>query len=124
MSFVHTSPLALKIPNKLIYTGHFYGWSWASPQITSWNMVSYDHFREKFFNTQTSVRALGYPYLLGEFGNNNRDIPWKYLIRYLKETDIDWTYWALDGFKCEPKEDETYGVFTNDFSDARHPDLL
>lgn len=43
---------------------------------------------------------------------------------YLKETDIDWTYWALDGFKCEPEKDETYGVFTNDFMDARHPDLL
>ncbi len=30
------------------------------------------------------VRALGYPYILGEFGNNERDIPWTYLIRYLK----------------------------------------
>lgn len=45
-------------------------------------------------------------------------------MQYLKETDIDWTYWALDGFKCEPEKDETYGVFTNDFSTARHPDLL
>jgi hypothetical protein len=42
----------------------------------------------------------------------------------LKETDIDWTYWALDGFKCDPDKDETYGVFTNDFREARHPDLL
>lgn len=43
---------------------------------------------------------------------------------YLKETDIDWIYWALDGFKCEPEKDETYGVFTNDFMNARHPNLL
>lgn len=76
------------------------------------------------FNTQTYVRGLGYPFLLGQFGNNQRDVPWNYLIRYLKETDIDWTYWALDGFKCDPDKDETYGVFTNDFRDIRHPDML
>ena len=66
-------------------------------------MVSYEAFKDKFFNTQTYVRHLGVPYFLGEFGNNCRDIPWQYLMRFLKETDIDWTYWALDGFKCEPK---------------------
>ena len=97
---VHKSRLELKLKNKLVYTGHFYGFSWPQPQITSWHVVSYESFSEKLFNTQTSVRALGYPYFLGEFGNNTRDIPWNYLIRYLKETDIDWTYWALDGFKC------------------------
>lgn len=25
-------------------------------------------------------------------------------MQYLGETDIDWTYWALDGFKCEPEK--------------------
>lgn len=45
-------------------------------------------------------------------------------MQYLKETDIDWTYWALDGFKCDPNDDETFGVFTNNFGDARHPDML
>jgi len=30
----------------------------------------------------------------------------------------------LDGFKCDPDKDETYGVFTNDFKEARHPELL
>ena len=45
-------------------------------------------------------------------------------MQYLKQTDIDWTYWALDGFKCDPEKDQTYGVFSNDFSCARHPDLL
>ena len=38
---VHKSPLSLRIPNKLVYTGHFYYWSWLQPTITSWNLVSY-----------------------------------------------------------------------------------
>lgn len=121
LTFIKDDPLTLSVPNKLVYTGHFYGFSWPIP---SWSVYSYDNFKKRLFNTQTYVRTLGVPYLLGEFGNNNQDIPWKYLMQYLKETDIDWTYWALDGFKCDPDKDETFGVFTNDFSAARHPDLL
>lgn len=64
------------------------------------------------------------PYLLGEFGNNEPDIPWKYIIQYLKETGIDWTYWSLDGFKCDPEKDETFGIFTNNFKNVRHPEML
>lgn len=73
-------PLELSVPNKLVYTGHFYSWSWGIP---SWSLYSYDQFEKKLFNTQTFVRAKGIPFLLGEFGNNKRDIPWTYLIKYL-----------------------------------------
>jgi aryl-phospho-beta-D-glucosidase BglC (GH1 family) len=86
----------LSIPNKLVYTGHFYGFSWPIP---TWKTYSYEDFKLRLFNTQTYVRGLGFPYLLGEYGNNNQDTPWKYLMTFLRETDIDWTYWALDGFK-------------------------
>ena len=73
-------PLEYSIPNKLVYTGHFYGFSWPIP---AWNVYTYESFKKRLFNTQTYVRALGYPYFLGEFGNNQRDIPWKYLMKYL-----------------------------------------
>ena len=97
---VKDSPLYLSVENKLVYTGHFYGFSWLQPNLSGWKLMSYESFRERLFHDQTYVRGLGYPYLLGEFGNNCRDTPWQYLMRYLKETDIDWTYWSLDGFKC------------------------
>lgn len=74
------SPLELSVSNKLVYTGHFYSWSWGIP---SWSVFKYEQFQKKMFNTQTFVRAKGIPFLLGEFGNNNKDIPWNYLIRYL-----------------------------------------
>ena len=79
------------------------------------------------FNSQFFIRGLGFPILLGEFGNNKRDTLWNYLIKYLAETDVDWTYWPIDGFKCEPNEpdkDETYGIFTNDFRKIRNPDIF
>ena len=64
------------------------------------------------------------PFLLGEFGSNQRDKPWQYLMRILRELDLDWTYWCLDGYKCDEQEDETYGVWDYDFKTARHPELL
>ena len=79
------------------------------------------------FNSQTFVRGYGYPFVLGEFGNNKRDGPWKYLMKYLKQTDIDWIYWPIDGFKCDPddpNEDETYGIFNHQFNDIRNPEIF
>lgn len=96
------SPLQFSVPNKLVYSGHLYSFSWP---VASWALVSYESFKKKLFNTQTFVRGLGCPFLFGEFGNNQRDTYWNYLIRYLKETDIDWTYWPIDGFKCDREQD-------------------
>ena len=52
-----------------------------------------------------------------------QDIPWQYLMRLLKEEDIDWTYWCLDGYKCQ-YDDETFGVWTKDYESQRHPKML
>lgn len=98
---VFQHPVKLNIPNKLIYSGHFYSFSWGPDVI--WNIMSEEWFREKIFNEQLYVRALdqGIPFLLGQFGNNSRDPGWIYLIKLLKQQDIDWTYWCLDGYKCD-----------------------
>ena len=87
----------LKVKNKLVYSGHLYSFSWPP----GWASFNYESFKKKLFNSQFFVRGLGYPFILGEFGNNKQDNLWNYLIRYLKETDVDWIYWPLDGFKCE-----------------------
>lgn len=84
-------------------------------------MWSYQQFKQKMFKEMTFVRAMGVPFWLGQFGTNTSDIPWNFLIQYLRQSDIDWAYWALDGFKCEPDDDQTYGIYCNDFSGARHP---
>lgn len=45
-------------------------------------------------------------------------------MRLLKEEDIDWTYWCLDGYKCKNQEDETFGIWSKDYKDVRHPFML
>ena len=59
---IRDHPIQLRVPDKLIYTGHFYSWSWG---VNDWKTVSYDSFKAKLFNTQTFVRSLGVPYFLG-----------------------------------------------------------
>ena len=70
------------------------------------------------------VRGLGVPFLFGEFGNNCEDTYWQYIVKLLKDTDVDWTYWCLDGYKCANQEDETYGILTKDFKCSRYPTML
>lgn len=41
-------------------------------------------------------------------------------MRLLKESDIDWTYWCVDGYKCDDQENETYGLLTQDFKFIRY----
>ena len=40
-------PIRLNIPKKLVYTGHFYGFSWI---FGMWDIRSEESFREKIFN--------------------------------------------------------------------------
>ena len=67
----------LIVKNKLVYMGHFYGFSWTVP---TWRLWSYDDFKKRMWEDQIAVQQLGVPFYLGEFGTNTPDIPWKYLI--------------------------------------------
>lgn len=69
-------PITLNIPNKLVYSGHLYAWQT--------NATNFDEFKKIFFNTQTFVRALSVPFLLGQYGDNSQDSYWKWLMQYLK----------------------------------------
>lgn len=46
------------------------------------------------------------PLWLGEFGESSSNNYWKFMIRYLKETQISWAYWAYTGYKDDPTVDE------------------
>jgi endoglucanase len=39
LSRIKEYPIQLKVPNKLVYTGHFYGFSWPIP---TWRAVDYN----------------------------------------------------------------------------------
>ena len=36
---------------------------------------------------------------MGEFGTGDNDEKWGKIIQYLEESDVDWSYWAIDGYE-------------------------
>lgn len=81
-------PIVLNVPNKLVYTGHLYGFSLPDKIITcefkKENVaLNEKNFMEHYFNQQLYARSQGVPYLLGEFGDNGQSPYWKNLIKCL-----------------------------------------
>lgn len=60
------------------------------------------------------------PVWLGEFGTDEDDLWWHYMLRFIREREIDFAYWPLNGQKTVGEE-ETYGLFSLDSLSVRHP---
>ena len=70
-------------------------------------------------NMQTFVADAGHaysaPYWMGEFGSGGgNDDKWKMIVRFLNETDHDWAYWSIDGYKYP--DQSIYSAFIQPFS--------
>ena len=60
--------------------------------------------------TYVAEVGLGYnhtaPYWMGEFGCGGDSDNWEKILRFLTESDHDWAYWSIDGYKY-PDQGET-----------------
>lgn len=71
------------------------------------------------------------PVWLGEFGTNGIWVTadwwmevgevtwWQHVLRYIRENEVGYAYWALNGDKAG--EDETFGILDRDYRTLRHP---
>ncbi|CAJ1340461.1 unnamed protein product [Effrenium voratum] len=60
------------------------------------------------------------PVWLSEFGTDVRDNYFNNIIRYMKENELDFAYWSINGRK-RFNESETYGLLQDDNFAVRHP---
>ncbi|XP_023338666.1 uncharacterized protein LOC111709274 [Eurytemora carolleeae] len=113
-----TKKVELTNPSKLVYSGHIYPFS---PIISD---LPYDLFKLTMHTMQTFVADAGFnysaPYWMGEFGTGSNSEKWQHIVQFLQETDHDWAYWSIDGYKY-PGEEESYGILESDYSTIRHP---
>jgi len=111
----------IRVPNqaKLVYTGHIYPFT---PVIAD---LPYDEFEYTMNVIQTFVEKAGHeysaPFWMGEFGGGSDSENYQKIFRLLKEHDLDWAYWCIDGYQFGRGDNEGYGLFENDFSTIRHP---
>jgi len=106
-------------PDKLIYSGHIYPFS---PIISD---LPYSLFKTTMHTMQTFVADAGFnysaPYWMGEFGSGGgNDEKWLHIVQFLQETDHDWAYWSIDGYKY-PDQGEGYGLLEEDYETIRYP---
>ena len=60
---------------------------------------------------------------MGEFGTGDNNEGWQKIVQFLTEFDLDWSYWAIDGYKY-PGEDESFGILMDDYKSIRNPWLV
>lgn len=123
-------PLKLKVPNHLVYSPHAYN-------SDAHTFGSYDEMKQVFdaragflLHNQPAV-----PLWVGEFGTcqtldcgaNSQWFVW--FIRYLKENDLSWGYWPLNGTQSSGYSRtydslETYGLLTTDYRHIAAPKIV
>ena len=59
---------------------------------------------------------------MGELGTGDDSQGWRKMLRFLEENDLDWSYWAIDGYTY-PGQDES-GLLKDDYVTIRHPWLI
>ena len=81
---------------KLVYSGHMYTNTPVVPDLP------YEEFASTMYLAQNYVTEPGHAYSagfwLGETGSEFDTPKWEKIYRWMKENDVDWGYWSLDGY--------------------------
>jgi len=102
--------------------------------VSAW-LASYGHFAAVVSGRWGFLVEEGEaPVWLGEFGTNGPRVTadwwmeigevtwWRHIVRYVREHELDYAYWAFNGDKAG--EDETFGLLGPDYATLRHPWIL
>ena len=118
-------PIELTVPNRLVYSAHVYGWSgWG--QLSPYWKRSYESFAADMQHNWAYLLTQDIaPVWIGEIGvpevPNHGDLHyWRNLIRYLKECDADFGYWAINPRKPRENELETYALVEDDWKTLKY----
>ncbi|KAF7551450.1 hypothetical protein G7046_g7714 [Stylonectria norvegica] len=127
-------PIRLDVEDVLVYSAHVYGWSGWGSRDGRFVQRDYDSFaRTMRHNWGYLLEAGTAPVWVGEFGSPHQPSVgdahyWKNLMRYLKEVDADFGYWALNPRKPHGNEPDSYSLVQDDWVtpvvDYRMKDML
>lgn len=123
-------PVQLKVANRLVYSPHAYNSS-------DHTFSSYDELKQAYdlragFLLHTEP---GVPLWVGEFGtcqtlNCGANSDWFVMyVRYMKENDLAWAYWPLNGTQSSGEGRkynavETYGLLSTDYRQIAAPKIV
>ena len=83
--------------SKLVYEGHIY------TDVPLLSDLPYEEFDLALTALQSFVSEAGHeysaPFWMGEFGTGSDSENWRKILRFIKEHDLDWGYWPIDGYE-------------------------
>jgi endoglucanase len=125
-----TQPLVLKVPQRVVYSPHAYSFSGHPFQNYEELKQAYDTRAGFLLHTEPAV-----PLWVGEFGtcqtldcgDNSQWFRW--FIEYLREKDLSWSYWPLNGTQSSGVsrkfgDIETYGLLSPDYRHIGAPKVV
>jgi endoglucanase len=123
-------PVTLKISNRVVYSPHAY-----APHEHMFQ--SYDELKQAYDARAGYLLRTepGVPLWVGEFGtcqtlNCEDHGQWfRWLVQYLGENDLSWSYWPLNGAQSSGKSRkydavETFGLLTVDYQHIAAPEIV
>ena len=113
-------PVKLSIPDRVVYSAHVYSWSgWGSG--IPFSRRSYESFsKEMRKNWAYLLEEQRAPVWVGEFGAPDEPGEgdahyWENLVRFLREMDADFGFWAINPRKPHLNEQEHYSLVKDDW---------
>ena len=119
-------PINLKVPNKVVYSAHSYSWNYN----INWNSEdSWEHFnKQSDYNWGFIKKDLNLPLFIGEFGtgHNVSELYFQYITRYIKENNLDWAYWSLEGNqnRKKPADINWFGLLDVNYTTFAYKPML
>jgi endoglucanase len=133
---VRTLPVVLTVPNRVVYVAHDYPWfhqrdvpydTFAAGLDTQWGYISAEGnatlgapvFLSEYGTCHTGLDCISTvddgTSSVGAMGAMDTGLWFTHLSRYLRERDLDWAYWPLNGSTCKGDGrvsggEETFGL--------------
>jgi endoglucanase len=131
LSAAGANPVVLSVKNRVVYSAHQYAFFRPGIPAIPGGGGNYESMSAAEL-ADTSRRQWGYlaepgqpytaPVWLGEFGvGASADPKWlTNLAAYLRDTDADWSWWALNGGPKAAGGDEPFGLLDDDWTTVRN----
>jgi endoglucanase len=128
---VRSLPVRLSVPNRLVYSPHNYGWSQpvpkSYPEFKAHLDQQWGHLLQGANAAPVWIGELGVCQKLSDCRQYGEWFP--FLVRYIAETGVGWSYWALNGTESSGATrlygtPEGYGLLATGYQSVAAPEAL
>jgi endoglucanase len=136
---VADDPVRLRVPHRVVYAPHDYRWFNSDAELADYGAFQ-SKLQQRWAYILSGARTYRAPLYLSEFGTCTNPSPreechpldptyLRFITRFLRETDMEWAYWPLNGTQStgygrDHGAVEAYGLLDTDWADYGNRTVL